>query len=133
MKNLYSQVEDNEALILGSKDLNIEGVKVLKTDAPFIADKVMAYKHDLWNETMSFLGLNNANVNKKERLVTDEVNANNQMIELMAETMLLTRKKACEEINKMFGLNVSVELRNDISNSYDMEEGDDEWQNTQLN
>jgi hypothetical protein len=111
MKNLYNQYEGNEPFILGSKSLNPDGLKVLKTDAPFIADKLQKYKHEIWNEALTFLGVNNTNTDKRERLVTDEVNANNEVISVNADSMLLTRKEACEQINKMYGLNVSVEMR----------------------
>lgn len=109
--NLYKQYEGNEPFILGAKSLNIDGLKVLKTDAPFVADKIQIYKHELWNEALTFFGVNNANSDKKERLITDEVNANNEVISINAEAMLLTRQEACKAINKMYGLNVSVKMR----------------------
>lgn len=112
MKNLYKQYEGNEPFILGSKALNVEGIKVLKTDAPFIADKLQIYKRDLWNECLTFFGINNANSDKRERLITDEVNANNEVISINAEAMLLTRLEACKQINAKYNLNVNVKMRN---------------------
>jgi hypothetical protein len=111
MKNLYKEYEGNEPFILGGKALNLEGLKVLKTDAPFIADKLQNYKREIWNEALTFFGINNANSDKRERLITDEVNANNEVISINAQAMLLTRLEACELINKMYGLNVSVKMR----------------------
>lgn len=111
MKNLYSQYEGNEPFILGGKSLNPDSIKVLKTDAPFVADKIQSYKHEIWNESLTFFGINNANSDKRERLITDEVNANNEVISINAQSMLLTRLEACEQINKMYGLNVSVKMR----------------------
>lgn len=60
---------------------------------------------------LSFLGVNNVATEKAERLVTDEVNANNQMVQLAAETMLLTRQQAAKEFNETYGFNVKVKLR----------------------
>ena len=57
------------------------------------------------------LGINTLAVEKKERLITDEANANNEAIDFNIGAMLKARQDACEEINKMFGLNVSVTLR----------------------
>ena len=111
MKNLYNQYEGNEPFILGSKSLNIEGLKVLKTDAPFVADKIQSYKHEVWNEALTFFGINNANSDKRERLITDEVNANNQVISINAQAMLLTRVEACKLINERYGLKVNVKMR----------------------
>lgn len=111
MLNLYKDYDGNIPVIMGSKSLNVEGLKVLKTDAPFIADKLQDYKHQIWDEALTFLGVDNANTDKRERLITDEVEANNQVIAINAESMLLARQEACEQINKMYGLNVSVKIR----------------------
>lgn len=110
MKNLYMQYDGNQPFIFGSKDIDVNAIEVLKTDAPFVADKLTLYKKALWADAMSFLGINNAD-EKKERLITDEVNANNQMIQISAQTMLLTRKEACRAFNKRFGENIDVHLR----------------------
>jgi hypothetical protein len=111
MQNFYMKYDGNQPFIFGDKTLNTDDVKVFKTDAPFIADKLMLYKHDIFNEFLSFLGIDNANTDKKERLIVAEAESNTQMVSMSAQTMLLTRQEACKEINKMFGLNVSVRLR----------------------
>lgn len=111
MKNLYNQYDGNAPFILGAKGLNLDGLKVLKTDAPFIADKLQVYKRDLWNECLTFFGINNTNSDKRERLITDEVNANNEVISINADAMLLTRLEACKQINEKYGLKVNVKLR----------------------
>ena len=111
MKNLYKDYAGNEPFILGGKSLNIEGLKVLKTDAPFVADKLQVYKQQIWNEALTFFGINNTNTEKRERLITDEVNANNEVISINAEAMLLARQEAANAINKLYGLNVTVKMR----------------------
>jgi hypothetical protein len=60
---------------------------------------------------MTFMGINNANMDKRERLVDDEVRANNEQVEMSYQIMLKAREMACEKINKLFGTNISVELR----------------------
>lgn len=111
MKNLYSQLTGNEPAIFGDKNLDIENVKVLNTNAPIVFDKLQIQKHSIWNECMTFLGINNANMDKRERLVDDEVQANNEQVEICADVMLKARERACEEINRIFNLEVSVERR----------------------
>lgn len=123
MKNLYRDYEGNEPFILGGKALNLEGLKVLKTDAPFVADKLQKYKHEIWNEALTFFGINNTNSDKRERLTDDEVNANNELIGVNAQAMLLTRQEACKWINEKYGLNVSVKMRN-----FEQEEHPDDTQ-----
>lgn len=110
-QNIINQQQDNEFAIYGTKAINLDDVKVFKTEVPFISDQLMIYKHDLWNDCMSFLGIANANTDKKERLVTDEVNANNQLVMLSASAMLKQREQACKEINAKFGTKISVEMR----------------------
>lgn len=112
MENVFKKINDNEQLILGSKKFDLDRIKAIKIDAPFVADKLQVYKHDIMNEALTFFGLNNANTEKRERLVEDEVNANNEVIDMFAEAMLLTRQEACEQINTLYpDLKVSVRLR----------------------
>ena len=111
MKNVYSQLTGNEPVIYGDKNLDIDSVKVLNTNAPVVFDKLQIQKHSVWNECMTFLGINNANMDKRERLVDDEVQANNEQVEICADVMLKARERACEEINRIFKLDVSVERR----------------------
>lgn len=56
MENLYSQYDGNRPFIFGDKqNLSPDSLRVLKTDAPFIADKIMDYKKEIWNEALTFL------------------------------------------------------------------------------
>jgi len=110
--NLYKQYEGNHPFILGAKSLNPDALKVLKTEAPFVALELQNYKHQIWNEALTFFGINNANSDKRERLITDEVNANNEVININAQAVLLTRQEACEKINKLYDLSFGVKDRN---------------------
>lgn len=113
LKNVYEQYKGNAPVIYTDSDFNLDSIKVLKTDAPFVVDKLTLYKHDIWNEVMTFLGVNNSNQDKKERLVANEVDANDEQIEQARFNMLDARKDACKKINDMFGLNIDVKFRND--------------------
>lgn len=56
IENLYSQYDGNRPFIIGDKkQLNADTLKCLKTDAPFVADKIMEYKKEIWNEALTFL------------------------------------------------------------------------------
>lgn len=114
-KKVFQDVQANEPVIFADKNMNPEAIKSINMEIPFVADKLTIQKHEIWNECMSFLGLNNANTDKKERLITDEVNSNNELIEMMSQVMLAERQRACDEINKLFGTNIGVKLRNYIA------------------
>lgn len=111
LKNVYQKYDGNEPVIFGDKNLDISGVNVLKTDSPYVADKIIQYKQNVWSEALSFLGVNNTPYEKSAQLVSDEINANNQMLMLSAETMLNTRKFACEQFNEKTGADISVKMR----------------------
>jgi ABC-type cobalamin/Fe3+-siderophores transport system ATPase subunit len=95
-------------------DKNItEGVEmeVMNISAPIVFDKLAIEKNKLWNECMTFIGINNANMDKRERLVDDEVQANNEQIGYSAEVMLKSRQRAAEAMSKLCGTEITVELR----------------------
>lgn len=122
MENLYSQYDGNKPFIFGDKDQLNEGLlRAIKTDAPFIADKIMDYKKEIWNEALTFLGINNIMVDKKERLITDEANSNNELINLNLQSYLAPRQEACRQFNEKFGFTgtdkeISVRVRSDLHN-----------------
>lgn len=115
MQNLYMQYDGNEPFIFGDKNMDIEGIKSLKTDAPFVADKLENLKHQIWNEALTFCGIENSNQDKKERLVSDEVGSNYGNIEAQRNVMLNARKQAVKKINAMFGTNIDVHFRSNLA------------------
>ena len=122
MENLYNQYDGNQPFIYGDKkQLNSDALKCLKTDAPFVADKIMDYKKEIWNEALTFLGINNIMIEKSERLITDEANSNNELINLNLQSYLAPRQEACRQFNEKFGLTgtdkeISVRVRSDLHN-----------------
>lgn len=114
MQNLYMQYDGNEPFIFGDKNMDFDGIKSLKTDAPFVADKLQILKHQIWNEALTFCGIENSNADKKERLVSDEVGSNYGNIEAQRNVMLNARRQAVKKINKMFGTNIEVGFRSNL-------------------
>ena len=114
MKNLYQQYDGNEPFIFGGKDMDIKKIQAIVTGAPYVADKVMQTKFQIWNEAMTYLGISNVNTHKKERLLNDEVTRNMGSTVASRYTRLEMRKQACKKINEMFGLNIDVDYREDI-------------------
>lgn len=102
LQNLYKQYEGNEPFIFGDANLDMQGFQVLTTGAPFIADKIRQEKTQTWNEALTYLGISNTNVTKKERLISDEVIRSQGGTIASRYSRLEMRRQACREIAKMF-------------------------------
>ena len=129
LKNVYMQYSGNTPFIFGNKQFDISNkLNVLKTDAPYLIDKLTIHKHELWNEALTYLGIDNANTDKKERLITDEVESNNDLINFYLNCFYKTRKQACELINKKFlkdsDLKISISLNKDIADLLNVNKND---------
>lgn len=115
LKNIYEQYAGGMPVIITSKGLDLSGFNVLRTDAPFVAPSINVLKHQYINEYMTMCGIENSNEDKKERLVANEVGSNYGAVERARKIGLMAREKAADQINKMFGLNVSVRFNSDLS------------------
>lgn len=130
LKNLYMQYDGNQPFIFGDKNLDITGLKAISTEAPYIADKIYELKNQMWNEVLTVLGITNMNLQKKERLVTDEAASANGATVASRYSRLEARRQAAEQINSLFGLNISVSFRDmmtqtaqELINALDSPEG----------
>ena len=117
MQNLYKQYSGNQPFIFGTKQLNPEGLRVLKTDAPYVADRLYELRTNIWNEALTMLGISNVSIQKRERLITDEVARANGGTIASRYSALEARRDAVEHINDMFGTNIEVVFRDDLNTS----------------
>jgi hypothetical protein len=91
----------------------------LQTNAPYVADKLYQLKTQIWNEALTYLGISNLNVQKKERLVSDEVIRSMGGVIASRYSRLQARREACDAINRMFGLDISCDFRDDFREADD--------------
>lgn len=112
--NLYKEYDGNAPFIFGDKNLDINALKALSTDAPYVCDKLYQLKTQIWNEALTYLGISNINIQKKERLITDEVTRNQGGTIASRYSRLESRRQAVEKINDMFGTNIEVNYREDF-------------------
>lgn len=124
LENLYMDYDGNKPVIYGDKGLNPNALSVLKTDAPYVADKLYTLKTQKWNEALTYLGISNVNITKRERLITDEVTRNQGGTIASRYSRLQSRRMACEQINKIFGLNIQCDYREDYQEIVDAENSD---------
>lgn len=118
-ENVYQKWDGNQPVIFGDKELDPNMLRVLKTDAPYVADKIYQLKTQYWNEALTYLGISNLNVQKKERLVSDEVTRSQGGTIASRYSRLQARREACDKINKMFGLDIWVDYREDFREADD--------------
>lgn len=119
LMNLYKEYDGNAPVIFGDKNLDINSLKSIRTDAPYVADKIYELKSQIWNEALTYLGISNTNVTKKERMISDEVMRNMGGVIASRYSRLESRRQACKQINEMFGLNIEVNYRADYREADD--------------
>lgn len=117
--NAYKEWDGNQPVIYGDKALDPNLLRVLKTDAPYVSDKIYQLKVQYWNEALTYLGISNLNVQKKERLVADEVVRSQGGTIASRYSRLEARREACRKINVMFGLDMDVDYREDFREADD--------------
>ena len=113
-KNIMKQIKEHKFVIF-TKSKGIENQikkeEVLDNTAPYLLDKLSDYENFYRNKVLTFLGINNANTDKKERLITSEVDANNDYIQINLDLMYDMRKRFCMEVKEKFGIIINVEKR----------------------
>lgn len=117
MKNLYDRIEGNEpAMLVDKAGFNIDDIKILKTEAPYLADRMYLLFQNIYNEYLSYLGVENMGLSviKSERLTAAEGVANEGNVETYRNSWLNARQQAANEINRMFGTNISVRFNTEL-------------------
>lgn len=113
LTNLYKEFDGNAPVIFADKSLDINALQILSTQAPYVADKIYQLKTQIWNEALTYLGISNVSFQKRERMVSGEVTRSQGGTFASRYSRLNARRQACEQINKMFGLNIDCDFRED--------------------
>lgn len=124
--NLYKEFDGNAPFIFGDKNLDLNSLRAISTNAPYVADKLYQLKTQIWNEALTYLGISNLNIQKKERMITDEVQRNQGGTIASRYSRLEARREAVDKINRMFGTDISVDYREDFQITNENDTGESE-------
>lgn len=114
MEQVYKEYDGNAPIIKAYQGLFDENAfKVLKTDAPYVGDRIYQLKVNIFNECLTYLGIPNSIVNKKERQIKDEVQRDLGGTLASRYSRLVSRQRAVELINDMFKTEIEVVYRDE--------------------
>ena len=125
-KKMYDQIASGEpASIIDRNLLDPDGNKTWdffsqNLHENYIASDILADMRKIEQQFDTDIGIPNANTDKRERLITDEVNANNVETATRCELWLEELKKGCEKVKSMFGVEISVDWRVEPNASNDI-------------
>ena len=111
LKQAINQRRDNEPVIYADNSFDKDMISTLDLKPTPVFKDLQIQKHMVLNEFFTDIGINNANMDKKERMVSTEVEANDEQVKACEDVMLRSRQEACKQINRIFGLNISVKRK----------------------
>lgn len=126
LKDLLNRVEANENTILAYDDIDLDDTNIILAPAPFVADKVEEQKREIWNEFLRLIGISNLSYQKKERNISDEIQAMQGGTIASRFSRFEPRKRALEEIKDKFGIDIQVEYYDGEPTTEEKEVDDDD-------
>lgn len=120
LRHIYESIDNNEPAIIVDKDnIALRDINAIDLKVPVLCNELMLYKKEIINEALTVLGVNNLS-EKRERLISDETNTNNEMINYNLMSYLAPRQLAAKQFNEKYGLTgdkkVTVKIRSDLDN-----------------
>ena len=99
----------------------LKEIEKFDLQVPYMADKYNEDFMQTFQQMLNAVGINSNPYAKKERMIVDEVNSNNEFLERCDNSFYLYRKNALEKANKLWGSNLNVEKQgnNSVENGKD--------------
>lgn len=126
IQDLKNKVDSNDDAIVTYKDLDLDDTTMVLAPSPYVADKVDLHYEKIWNEFLRFVGVANLSYTKKERNISDEIQAMQGGTIASRINRFEPRKDAIEEINEKFGTNIEVKYYDGLPNTNKEDNNDDD-------
>lgn len=123
IRDLVNGVDGMENTILTYDNLNIDGINLILEPAPYVADKVDMHKDKEFNEFLRLIGISNLSITKKERQISDEIEALQGGTIASRYSRFEPRQRAVDEINEKFKEHLKEKIEVEF---YDGEPSSDE-------
>lgn len=120
VRQVFAKKTNGEPLIIVDDDFNgMNNFKVFDLHAQNHISDLEDTKHEIINEALTFFGVKNVPVSKKERLIVTEAEQNEEQTWLNSNVMFRPRKLAVDQINERFGLDVTISISHDLKDNVD--------------
>lgn len=118
VENIYSDIENNiPYVLLDGNSLDIEKLRsalVFDNRKSFTADLMIQVQREIWNRFLTYVGINNVNIEKRERTNVPEINSNLDEIMVMRRNRLNARERAASLMKQKWGLEVTPKYYADV-------------------
>lgn len=111
LQDVVERILDNELVVFADLE-SLSLVKALATQPQYVVDKLHAYRIQLENELLTYLGFDNSgNSEKATTMLLDEINANNVIINASADQFKTCVESWCKRIDEVLGIKIGVKLK----------------------
>jgi len=108
LRDLVNNVDGYENTIITYDNLEIDETTLILAPAPYVTDKIDLHKQNDYSEFLRLIGISNLSFQKKERNISDEIQAMQGGTIASRFSRFEPRKRAVEEINLKFNQNIEV-------------------------
>ena len=123
-KKMYDIISGGEPFVVVNADTVQEDMIFYNhVKQNFVADDIQIVKRKIVNEFLTEIGINNANMDKRERLVADEVAANDDEVKTNVQHWLDNIREGLDAANRLYDMQLTIELRDYLQNDT-VREGD---------
>ena len=119
VQDIINNVDGYENIVLTYDNIDLDDTTIVLEPAPYVTDKLDLEKEKIWNEFLRLIGISNLSYMKKERNISDEINAMQGGTIASRFSRFEPRKKACEQIKEKFGIDIKVKYYDGVPSSID--------------